>query len=87
MTREDMEQTFHRFQRVELTDEGIIARVCRQRFGTVTAMSAPGSVCGDRLLVLPDGMRTARRYLPDHWRPIDLAELRRAASVDRRGSR
>lgn len=84
MTRDEMERRFPRYTRVELTEAGLQSGVCRQQTGTVTGHSAPGSIVGDRLLVLPDGLVGARHYAPEHWQPIPLARLRHEAAIRRR---
>jgi hypothetical protein len=84
MTRDEMERTFPRFARVELSKAGLLAEASPVRFGTVTGHSTGFANC---LIVLPDGRAVAGHYDPDHWQPIPMARLRRQAAVTRRSSR
>lgn len=77
MTRLEMERTFPRFQRVELTEEGIGALGCLWRTGTVAGHSPPDSVVGDVVIVRVDGHLTSGHFKPEYWKPISKATQRK----------
>lgn len=79
MTAKPMSDKPEKFDRVELTEEGLAAGVCRQRVGTVTGYTP----YGNQIVVHPDGLMSAHIYPPSWWRKIPLHVLKRTARIPR----